>query len=371
MLVGDQIANKAREYIGFPYVWATHGPNTFDCSGLVHWCVLQVTSDSISPASSTQYTLGTAVTQANLQRGDVMCFDTVGDGGCHHVGIYDGIDSGTGQHRMVNALNESAGVVVSNPFSPYFSPLYLGSRRLYAEGGSTGDDPDPPPINPPQYHKVGTVLKVTSVELALRETPEILANVVATLPQNRIVVVIDGTPVQVQGDDFYKVRTRDGDGWATVLALGPVAVTNHVANPTANSNLNNIAATGGSTISMYNNQVRVITSPSQSLSGVAYKSATLALSGPRTFIGIFEARGPSATRNLSGSRLHGAYTDGASGTTGPMMPVEPLLTGTTPYVTPVMVTPSGRILKTLTLYIRNNAVDGFTFHTDNARIIEL
>ncbi len=35
--LGASIAAAARQYLGKPYVFATAGPNTFDCSGLVTW----------------------------------------------------------------------------------------------------------------------------------------------------------------------------------------------------------------------------------------------------------------------------------------------------------------------------------------------
>jgi cell wall-associated NlpC family hydrolase len=41
------------------------------------------------------------------------------------VGIV--VDNG----QMVNALNEDADIIVSDPFSAYFAPRYLGARRLF------------------------------------------------------------------------------------------------------------------------------------------------------------------------------------------------------------------------------------------------
>jgi len=128
--VGDRIAAEARQYIGRRYVPATHGPDTFDCSGLVHWVVLQVTGQDISLDSHAQLNLGSPVARNQLQPGDLAFYDTQGgaeerEGNtASHVGII------TGNGQMVNALNEESGVVTSDPFSAYFAPLYLGARRL-------------------------------------------------------------------------------------------------------------------------------------------------------------------------------------------------------------------------------------------------
>ncbi len=127
---GDRIAAEARNLIGRRYVWATHGPDTFDCSGLVHWVVLQATGQNISPDSHAQFNTGTPVEWDLLRPGDVVFYDTmegaeVREGNrASHVGIF------IGGGRMVNALNEQAGVREDDPFSAYFKPKYLGGRRM-------------------------------------------------------------------------------------------------------------------------------------------------------------------------------------------------------------------------------------------------
>ncbi|MDF2758590.1 MAG: hypothetical protein K0S99_1222, partial [Thermomicrobiales bacterium] len=112
------------------YVHATHGPDTFDCSGLVHWVVLQATGENISPDSHAQFNLGTPVNWDVLQPGDVVFYDTQGGAEVRegnpasHVGIF------VGRGRMVNAFNEQKGVREEDVFSDYFKPKYLGARRM-------------------------------------------------------------------------------------------------------------------------------------------------------------------------------------------------------------------------------------------------
>jgi cell wall-associated NlpC family hydrolase len=128
--LGVRIAAEAERCVGYPYVWATHGPNSFDCSGLVHWVILQATGRNVSPDSHTQFNSGTPIELDQLQPGDIIFYDPqrgreVREGNkASHVGIFvrDG--------QMVNALNEQRGVIRSDPFSNYFKPLYLGARRL-------------------------------------------------------------------------------------------------------------------------------------------------------------------------------------------------------------------------------------------------
>lgn len=127
---GERIAAEASRYVGRRYVWATHGPETFDCSGLVHWVVLQATNQTISADSHVQFNLGTSVPWDQLRPGDILFYDPQHGGEVRagnrasHVGIF------VREGQMVNALNEERGVLVSDPFSDYFRPLYLGARRL-------------------------------------------------------------------------------------------------------------------------------------------------------------------------------------------------------------------------------------------------
>ena len=108
--IGARLAAESREYIGFPYRHGTHGPTSFDCSGLVHWVVLQVTGKSISPDSHAQFKMGQAVQRPQLQPGDLLFYDTMNGqevregNAASHVGIY------VGPGRMVNALNPEDGI---------------------------------------------------------------------------------------------------------------------------------------------------------------------------------------------------------------------------------------------------------------------
>src|SRR5699024_7458604 len=39
---GNAMVDYAMSYLGYPYVWATHGPASFDCSGFVYWVTKNV-----------------------------------------------------------------------------------------------------------------------------------------------------------------------------------------------------------------------------------------------------------------------------------------------------------------------------------------
>jgi cell wall-associated NlpC family hydrolase len=70
---------------GKPYVWAAAGPNSFDCSGLVQYAY-KAAGISLPHSSGAQASMGTAVTRAQLQPGDLIAFYSP----VSHIGIYIG-----------------------------------------------------------------------------------------------------------------------------------------------------------------------------------------------------------------------------------------------------------------------------------------
>jgi peptidoglycan DL-endopeptidase CwlO len=77
--------NTAMAQLGKPYVWAAAGPSSFDCSGLVQYAY-KAAGISLPHSSSAQASMGTAVTRAQLQPGDLIAFYSP----VSHIGIYIG-----------------------------------------------------------------------------------------------------------------------------------------------------------------------------------------------------------------------------------------------------------------------------------------
>lgn len=99
--LGAQIASYACQFIGNPYVWGgTSLTNGCDCSGFV-MSVYKHFGYTLPRTSYSQETCGRAVSYANAQPGDIVCYTG-------HVGIY------IGDGMMVNALNSRTGIVISS-----------------------------------------------------------------------------------------------------------------------------------------------------------------------------------------------------------------------------------------------------------------
>lgn len=122
-VTGGQILAEAKKYLGTRYVYGGASPSGFDCSGFVYYVLKQMGfSPYRTPAD--QYRMGTSVTKANLQPGDIVFFANTYASGISHVGIY----AGNGQ--FIHAPNSRSTVSYSDLTSGYWAEHYYGARRM-------------------------------------------------------------------------------------------------------------------------------------------------------------------------------------------------------------------------------------------------
>lgn len=96
------LISVASSKLGAPYVWGAKGPNSFDCSGFVYWCLNQVGVRQSYITSSGWRSVGkyTKITSfSNLRAGDIIVVSG-------HVGIVAGggtvIDASSGNGKVVH-----------------------------------------------------------------------------------------------------------------------------------------------------------------------------------------------------------------------------------------------------------------------------
>jgi len=122
----DQIERKAKSFLGTPYVWGATGPSTFDCSGFTQWVYRDV-GIKIPRVSRDQARVGQYVPYENLQRGDMVFFDTKKHrtGRVSHVGIY------LGHGNFIHASSAGKKVVIySFNKKEFYKKHFLWGRRL-------------------------------------------------------------------------------------------------------------------------------------------------------------------------------------------------------------------------------------------------
>ena len=122
---GEVVALRALEHLGKPYVFGATGPDSFDCSGLVMYCLGP--EGFRFPAHSAEL-IGTDARYRHiadprgLLAGDVVCFDTVRDRDpSDHMGFY------LGGGQFVHA--SSTGRVIVSDLDGYYLEKFTGARR--------------------------------------------------------------------------------------------------------------------------------------------------------------------------------------------------------------------------------------------------
>lgn len=110
----------ASSKIGSPYVWGSKGPNSFDCSGFVYWCLNQAGVGTSYMTSSGWRSPGRfkKVGASELQEGDIVVVRG-------HVGIYAGGGS------VIDA-SSSNGRVVHRSFSGWWSRNFITAWRIFS-----------------------------------------------------------------------------------------------------------------------------------------------------------------------------------------------------------------------------------------------
>ena len=122
---GDQLADVAAGLAGLPYSWGGISPTTgFDCSGLVYYVHRQF-GVTLNRDAAAQFANGRSVSRGELQPGDIVFFADTYARGISHDGIY------LGGGRFVHAVQPGSGVRVTSMGDGYWSPKFVGARRVF------------------------------------------------------------------------------------------------------------------------------------------------------------------------------------------------------------------------------------------------
>jgi cell wall-associated NlpC family hydrolase len=120
----DEIIETAKEFLGVKYVWAANGPTAFDCSGFTKY-VFEKHGITIPRYSGYQATIGTKVAYNELQKGDLVFFDTDKKGKVNHVGIY------LGDNKFIHASSGGKKVMITSFIQKkFYKNRFLHGQRI-------------------------------------------------------------------------------------------------------------------------------------------------------------------------------------------------------------------------------------------------
>jgi peptidoglycan endopeptidase LytE len=117
----DQAIKAGKKVIGTPYKWGGTTPSGFDCSGFIGYTFKQ--AGKTLPRTTAQiYKEGTSVSKSNLQKGDLVYFQTYKKGPSH-MGIY------LGNNEFIHS-SSSKGVSITSMDNSYWKNRYIGAKSL-------------------------------------------------------------------------------------------------------------------------------------------------------------------------------------------------------------------------------------------------
>lgn len=125
-LVKKEIVDDTYNYLNIPYLWGGSDPSTgFDCSGFIYYMFSRHDVEMDRATSSDLYRMGKEIGNDQLRPGDLVFFSIERTSNVSHVGIY------TGNGKFISPLRSKGIYVQSMVNNSYWTPRYLGARRIY------------------------------------------------------------------------------------------------------------------------------------------------------------------------------------------------------------------------------------------------
>jgi cell wall-associated NlpC family hydrolase len=119
------VRGTAERYLGVTYRYGGASNDGLDCSGFVV-IVFNELGIKVPRTSAQQFAFGQPVERSDLQLGDLVFFNTTGQG-VSHVGIY------LSDNEFIHAASNPGRVIKSKLIEPYYAQRYLGARRVMTD----------------------------------------------------------------------------------------------------------------------------------------------------------------------------------------------------------------------------------------------
>ncbi|WP_405113366.1 C40 family peptidase [Paenibacillus sp. FSL K6-1217] len=121
----SRLDQEVNEVMGTPYKWGgTKASEGFDCSGFIIYIFGKFNLD-LPRTSKSQASAGDYVAKSDLRPGDLVFFETGGNG-ISHAGIY------VGDNKFAHS-SSNKGVTITSLSSGYYKERYVTARRTISE----------------------------------------------------------------------------------------------------------------------------------------------------------------------------------------------------------------------------------------------
>lgn len=123
-LLGQNLVETAKQYIGTPYVYGGMSPSGFDCSGFVKY-IYSLYGVNLNRVANDQANNGYYVSKDQLIPGDIICFSNYpGSSYIGHVGIY------VGNNQFIHSPRTGYTVTIESLDGSYGNRYYT-ARRIF------------------------------------------------------------------------------------------------------------------------------------------------------------------------------------------------------------------------------------------------
>ena len=119
----NDLISLAKSKVGSSYIYAKSGPDSFDCSGFVYY-IFKENNINLPRTSLEQSKVANKVSVEELEKGDLVFFDTSLKGQVNHSGIY------LGEGKFIHASSGKAnGVTISDINGWYKDKFKWGIKK--------------------------------------------------------------------------------------------------------------------------------------------------------------------------------------------------------------------------------------------------
>ncbi|HHS92827.1 MAG TPA: peptidoglycan endopeptidase [Campylobacterales bacterium] len=122
----NSVVEVALRHLGKPYVYGKYGPDSFDCSGFVYGTHRQLGIPLPRTSLNQSQIKGEKISRDDLQKGDLLFFDTSGRGVINHSGIY------LGNGEFIHASSGKANSVTISSLDAWYKDKFKWGKRLNA-----------------------------------------------------------------------------------------------------------------------------------------------------------------------------------------------------------------------------------------------
>lgn len=223
--LGDALVVEAKKHLGKPYVTdgGGQGPNQFDCSGLVNYCIMQVDpSKNFYWSVDYQYGAmpGPNISLSNRRPGDILFFvDSPGTSALTHNGIF------TGGTQFIHAKNENSGVVYDDLNNSWWSDRLKYIKRVWPYSDTPVPEPEPEPVPDPRIPlswSAGDLVEVTAAHTLRTGTPPNFQASTTGLAVGTQLAITGPHGIDTYGQVWWPIKMDSGygtAGWAIQARL--------------------------------------------------------------------------------------------------------------------------------------------------------